>query len=287
MANRISGPSLRAQLLGQELQVARKSARVRMQDAAEFLQVDTAKISRMESATYPPKRAEVLALLDFYVVSDVRKRRLMVQLTDDIWRKGWWDGYRRDVDREFVDYPWLEARADRIMSYEVLALSGLMQTRAYATAVIQRAEGVGADDVQLQRLVELRMTRQRILDEETPRIVEAVIDESALRRLVGGTSVMRDQLEHLVALTGRPNVVIRVMPMAEDWHFGYAGPFTLFGMAEPYPDVAYAENLAGGAFVEEAADVDRFRRAYDQLQASAYTPERSREIISDIAKDLA
>lgn len=286
MSKSKAGPSLRAQLLGQELHNARRATDKKMHDAAEFLQVDTAKISRMESAIYPPKKAEVLALLDFYAVSDERRRQLMIQLTEDIWRKGWWDGYRRDVDLKFVDYPWLEARAATVKSYEVLAVSGLMQTREYASAVIKRAEGSHIDAKQLERLIELRMKRQEVLSGDDPKKVEAVIDESALRRVVGGPAVMRAQLQHLRELALKSNMAIQVLPMAHDWHHGFSGPFTLFEMPAPYPDVAYAENLAGRAYVEESDDVERFRHAYDELKSMALNIADSSKLIASAEKEL-
>lgn len=281
-----SGPSLRAQLLGQELSNARRTTGKTMQEAAEFLQVDTAKISRMESATYPARKAEVLALLDFYTVSNERDRQLMIQLTDDIWRKGWWDGFRRDIDQRFVDYPWLEARAVSVKSYEVLALSGLMQTRAYASTVIKRAEGAQAEAKHIERFIDWRMTRQQVLGGDDPKNIEAVIDESALRRLVGGPEVMKRQLSHLRELAVKPNVTIRVLPMELDWHPGFSGPFTIFEMPEPYPDVAYAENFAGRAYVEETEDVERFRRAYDELRDASLSISKSTKLITSIEKEL-
>lgn len=286
MSKSKTGPSLRAQLLGQELHNARRTTNKKMHDAAEFLQVDTAKISRMESAIYPPKKAEVLALLDFYAVSNEQRRQLMIQLTEDIWRKGWWDGYRRDFDLRFVDYPWLEARATTVKSYEVLAFSGLMQTRDYASAVMTRAVGTSIEAKQFERAIELRMKRQQVMSGDDAKNIEAVIDESALRRVVGGPAVMRAQLRHLQELAVKSNVSIHVLPMANDWHHGFSGPFTLFEMPEPYPDVAYAENLAGRAYAEESDDVERFHHAYDEIKSMALDVAASGELIASIEKEL-
>lgn len=279
------GPSMRAQILGQRLSAARKKAKISMQSAADYLQVDQSKISRMESAIYPARKAEVIALLDFYIVSDERQRGLMLQLTEDIWRKGWWNEYREDVDQRFVDYAWLESRADRIMSFEVLALSGLLQTKEYATAVISRADS-GVSEEQLDRLVNLRMTRQQVVPEAAGKRLDVVIDESALRRPVGSRQIMRSQLKQLLMITRQDNVLIRVLPLEVGWHGGFPGQFALFELPEPYPDVAFTESLAGQTYVEESDDVERFRLAYAQLSDAALSAKKSFSMISAILKEM-
>jgi Domain of unknown function (DUF5753) len=121
---------------------------------------------------------------------------------------------------------------------------------------------------------------------ETPVSFAAVVDESVLRRIIGGPKIMRDQLTALLAVTDRPNVEIRVLPLRSGAHAGLEGSFLLYEMPDPYPDVAYVDSLAGTVYVEEDAAVDRFRQAYAQLSVIALNGKESAALIEAAAKEL-
>jgi Domain of unknown function (DUF5753) len=202
-----------------------------------------------------------------------------------VWRKGWWDSYANTVDRQFIDLPWLEARADRLRDYEALLVPGLLQTREYAETLIRNAAAADTPEEQISRMIQLRMTRQQILG-EAPVSFAAVVDESVLRRVIGGPKIMRDQLTRLLDVAERPNVELRVFPLRRGAHAGLDGSFLLYEMPDPYPDVAYVENLAGAVYVEEDTAVDRFRQAYHQLSAMALAGKESAALIAAAAKEL-
>ncbi|MGH3971938.1 MAG: Scr1 family TA system antitoxin-like transcriptional regulator, partial [Pseudonocardiaceae bacterium] len=132
--------TLRAQWLGQSLRELRDASGMTLARAGEFLQRNAATVSRFESGEYPIRRPDLMALLDLYGVSDRRKRDGLLRLSEDVWQKGWWDGYEPDVERQFVDFVWLESRATAIRSFDPLVVTGLLQTREYAEAVITAAE---------------------------------------------------------------------------------------------------------------------------------------------------
>src|SRR5262249_43284933 len=143
---------------------------------------DPSTVSRFESAEYPVRRADLMALLDFYTVSDKRRREALLTLREDVWRKGWWDGYADEVDRRFIDYVWLESRAREIHTFDNTLLLGLLQTRDYAKAVIAAAD-FDASTEQIERWVELRMTRQGILASDDPPRLVSIVDEAVLPRV--------------------------------------------------------------------------------------------------------
>jgi hypothetical protein len=97
---------------------------------------------------------------------------------------------------------------------------------------------------------------------------------------------MRDQLTALLAVTDRPNVEIRVLPLRSGAHAGLEDSFLLYEMPDPYPDVAYVDSLAGTVYVEEDAAVDRFRQAYAQLSVIALNGKESAALIEAAAKEL-
>jgi transcriptional regulator with XRE-family HTH domain len=278
------GPTLRAQWLGQQIKELREAAGITLKQAAEYLERDPSTVSRFESAEYPIRRADLLALLDFYSLSDQRRREGLLSLREEVWQKGWWDGFADAVDRRFIDYVWLESRAHAIHSFDGTLLPGLLQTNRYAEAAI-RAADPDLGNEQVKRAVELRIMRQQVLTSDKPTQLRAIIDEALLLRTVDNPDAMREQLRHLGECARRPNIEIRVLPFKAGAHASPAGAFKVFTMAEPYPEVAYTETLAGAIYVE-APGAERFVQAYDRLQSVTLTPEESAEMISAAAEEI-
>ncbi|HEX5494063.1 MAG TPA: helix-turn-helix transcriptional regulator [Mycobacteriales bacterium] len=277
-------PTLRAQWLGAQLKDLRTTTGMTLDDAAEYLQRNAGTISRFESAEYPIRRGDLLALLDLYKVSQGRKRRELLHLAEEVWRKGWWDGYADAVDQQFVDYVWLEQRARRICSYDAMIVPGLAQTREYAESLIRNAADTGTTDEQIDRWIELRLARQRVLHTVDAPDLSIVLDESTLHRPIGSRKILRAQLTHLLDLAGQPSVQIQVLPLTCGAHAGLDGMFMVFERSEPYPDVAYVETLAGRLYVE-SPETERFARSYDRLRAAALGVAQSVKLISAAAKE--
>ena len=281
----VNGPSLRSQWLGKQLKDKRIDAQVTLEDAAEHIQRDPTTLGRMEKAITTIRKGDLILLLDLYRVSDSRTRDGLIQLSEDAWRKGWWDGYGKYADdASFVDYPWLESRAEQICAYEAFVIPGLLQTQPYAEALIKRS--FRGDQEQTARWLEFRMQRQEVLRSESPPELVFVVWEAALRTAIGGPSVMSEQLGHLRDSAKSGNVELRVLPLSAREHAGLDGPFTIFGMPDPYPDVGYIDNLAGSTFVEETPDVERFWDAYNDLREAALSEAKSLQLIKTISKEL-
>ncbi len=277
-------PTLRAQWLGQSLRQLRESAGMTLQRAAEFLQRNAATVSRFESGEYPIRRPDLMALLDLYGVSERRRRDGLLRLSEDVWQKGWWDGYAADVEHQFVDFVWLESRATSIRAFDCIVLPGLLQTRDYAEAVITAAEWEAGPE-QIARWVQLRMDRQAVLHGAEPPRVSVIVDEPALRREVGGSGVLRGQLAHLLACAELPNLDLQVLPASLGAHASPNGGFLVFTIAEPDMDVGYAETVGGAVYVEPP-DSERFARVYDRLLVNALGLAESAELIGAIREDL-
>ncbi|MGB6163806.1 MAG: helix-turn-helix transcriptional regulator [Pseudonocardiaceae bacterium] len=286
MPKKKPGPTLRAQWLGQQLRALRESTGMKLHHAGEYLQRDPSMVSRFETAETPIRRGDVLALLDLYGVSEERTRDGLLQLSDDVWRKGWWDDYTSTVGRRYIDMVWLQSRAERLRAYEAMLVPGLLQTREYAETLIRNAATADTPEEQIEKGIELRMTRQHMLGGEAPVSFAAVVDESVLRRVIGGPEVMHGQLTQLLDVAERPNVEVRVLPLRHGAHAGLDGPFWLYEMPDPYPDVACVSILGSNLYVEEDAAVDRFRQAYHQLSAAALDGKESAALIVAAAKEL-
>ncbi|MEV7226891.1 MULTISPECIES: helix-turn-helix transcriptional regulator [Polymorphospora] len=277
--------TLRAQWLGIQLRDLRVERGMTLQEAASYLRYDYSSLGRFERAELPFKHDDVVALLDLYGVFDAQDRARLRQLCTETWRSDQWDVDFSDAvyDSTFVDYLWLEENATEIRLFDAAMLHVLLQTRAYAEASVRLVEGPRVPSERVARFVDKRMERQRVVQEGRVR-VSVVIDDAVLRRSFGDAGLLREQLVHLGRLARERDVEIRVLPPDANLRPRTFGAFTLFEMPDPYPEVAYLENLAG-RFYLEAPRSQRFAHAYDQLCAAALDPAESLKLIAAMVGD--
>jgi len=279
---RTKGGTLRAQWLGKILRDLRESARLTLKDAGDHLMRDPSTISRLETGLVPLRLLETCALMDLYGVDDPALRAGLEALTRDVWMKDWWDGYASTVQTSLVDLAWLEARADKLRDFSSLVIHDLLQTPAYAEAVI-RAADPDADEKDLKRWVAFRMERQEVLERVDYTVI---LDEAVLLRVVGDTNVMRDQFGHLLDLSHRPNVTIRVLALSTGASPSPEGAFTIFTMPAPLPTIVKVPTQAGPTYVE-APKVAPFKTAYGRLERDALDVEASRTFLKARLEQLA
>jgi transcriptional regulator with XRE-family HTH domain len=182
----------------------------------------------------------------------------------------------------FGDLVTLEQRALSICEYDMRLVPGLLQIESYARAVNQvPGRSLSADE--LNRLVQMRMRRQAILDREHPTMLHMVIDEAALCRRIGDQQVMRDQLGAL--LMPRESVTIQVLPFTAGVHDSVGGPLILLRLPGE-PDVAYADGWARGQVIDTPAEIFRAQQAFQQVAAMALPPDMSAEMIHAYAEEV-
>ncbi|HZE40534.1 MAG TPA: helix-turn-helix transcriptional regulator [Stackebrandtia sp.] len=278
--------SLRVQWLGDRLRQARDAAGFTLEDAAEYLQIRGATLSRFENGVYRPKPSYVRDLVDFYGISDEPERAVLLQLNEDAWRKDVWIGNAKNIDKDFIDYAWLEARASKVCVFEPLLIHGLLHTPAYAEALATAGLGDSAPREEIERTATVRAKRQTILDGDKPCELSVVLEETPLRRAIGDPTTQAAQLKHLIDAGRKSNIDIRVLPRRGRWHPGLDGPFTLIDMPDPYPDVVYIETLVGRTFLEDEAKVDQYRQAYDRLHEQALAPRESTKLIREVMREI-
>lgn len=276
-------PGLRTQWLAQELKQLREEAGLTLNDVGRFIKRDASTISRLERGESPIRVTEVLAYLDLAQVNDTRKRDMLKQLADEIWRHGWWDGYAGDAAAVLIDRLWIESRTRAIRSYEML-VPGLLQTREHAEAMI-RAVNPEVSGETVQRWIQLRLDRQKILTGDHPITLSAIIDEAVLRRPVGDPETVLGQFRHLVQMAALPNLHLRVLPFDAGANVGMVGGFELMDLIPPFPEVGYVETQVGAIFVE-GEKVSRLHHAYDHLRAAALDTRRSVALIKSVIADL-
>ncbi|MFD0558107.1 helix-turn-helix protein [Stackebrandtia endophytica] len=276
-------PTLRTQWLGKELRKHRLASNATLLEAGEYLQRDQATISRIESGLSLARVADVMALLDFYGVEDPGIRANLEQISRDAWHRGWWDGYSRHAPLWMLDLAWMEERADRIRSFDPIVFHGILQTEDYARALMTGGEG-NLDEEAICRFVQMRMERKNVIVDGSTHF-EAVVDESVLRRQVGGPEILRQQLEHLIDLAESQVVQIRVLPATVGAHASTDGSFTLLDLPQPYPRVGHIDTVAGNLWVEADQAETVFHR-YHRLEVNALSCNDSLNMITTIAKGL-
>lgn len=275
--------TLRGKWLGQRLRSLRLENDMTLDDVAEYLQRNPGTVSRFESGEYPIRRPDVLALLDLYSVADRRHRDGLVRLSESLWQKGWWDGYSEDVTGSFIDYVWVESQATELRFFENTLIPGLLQTPEYAEAWIRAADD--HDDEELvSRLRDLRMKRQEILQSEEPTQLRVVLDEAVLHRRVGDAAAHADQLRHLLTMSKRVNISLRVLPFEAGAHASPTGTFRICLLDDPYPDVAYIETPKGAIYVE-SPDTRPILQRYDRLWTAALSERGSHRRLSALIED--
>ena len=274
--------TLRAQWLGKLLRDLRESANLALKDAGDHLMRDASTISRLELGLSPVRLPEVRELMNLYGVDDSVLRAGLEQLTRDIWVKGWWDDYEGNVQLHIIDLAWLEARAGKIRNFSSHVIDGLIQTPEYAEAVMRTIDP-DVSDKQIARWLEFRMKRQDVVDEGD---YTAILDEAVFHRPFGGSRVMRDELAHLLDISERPNITIRVLPYSASTLAGPEGAFTLLTMPPPFPVVAQVTIEAGTIYVEMPKTV-RFEATYGRFERYALDPEDSRVFLKNRMEQLA
>ncbi|MGK5533535.1 helix-turn-helix domain-containing protein [Streptomyces sp. URMC 129] len=274
-------------VLGKRLQDLREAAGLSFEEAATALDVTHATIRRMEKAQVGLKVPYVEKLLRIYGVTGQREIDAFLDLVREANQPGWWHRYRDVLPEWFSAFVSLEAEADQIRAYEPHYVPGLLQTEAYATAVL-RAGMPHAPAGEIERLVALRLTRQELLVRKQPPLLWVVMDETVLRRPIGRPHVMRAQISRLIeAATTMPQVRLQVMPFAAGPHPAMYGPFHLFRFPlHELSDVACAESLVGAAYFDQRDDVSAFREALDRMCAQAAPVNRTEAILSAIRKEI-
>ncbi|MGW1674619.1 DUF5753 domain-containing protein, partial [Streptomyces sp. NPDC002324] len=200
---------------------------------------------------------------------------------------GWWEQaeYEEVLPSGLGVFVGLEFDARSIQEWELGFIPGLLQTPEYARAVL--ASVPRRDPVEVDRLVRVRMMRQkRLAQEKDPLELWAVIDEAVLRRPIGGREVMRAQLEALAEAASRPNITVQVYPStSKDVHPGLRGAFSLLEFGPADPRIGYVDSHAGNAFLEKDRQVRTLVDIFDRLRAGALDPEESAALLNDLAAE--
>jgi transcriptional regulator with XRE-family HTH domain len=283
---RASGPTVQRIVLGAQLRRLREAREITTEQAAEAIRGSHSKISRMEHGRVGFKDRDVVDLLTLYGVTDPADRDSLLSLAREAGNPGWWHDFGDLLPHWFEPYISLEAAASVIRNYEVQFVPGLLQSPAYAREVIRLGHPtISADE--LNRRVDLRMGRKRLLSRPGAPRLWAALDEAVLRRPMGDTSVMREQVDHLLEMTAHPNVTLQIVPFNVGGHSAAGGPFSILRFAEPeLSDVVYLEQLTSALYIDKPVEVDRYLEVMERLCVQAETAPDSIKLLEKIRDEL-
>jgi transcriptional regulator with XRE-family HTH domain len=283
----------RKMVLGREVEHMIKTAGKTQTEIAKFME------------TSPSRVTGLLAGHHNIAIGDLERLATYLGFTDDdylealraLWRnnqkRGFWSsGYRRAYSEEMRLRVDVEKNSDRIRSFEVEVMPGLVQCESYVRALYSGLPDPDANGLSLEDHVQARVARQDIYDKDTPPSVHFVLSESCLRRVWGDASVMREQLEYLIALSQREYVMIQVLPF--DAPVGRRTPisnrFSLLripspGVAGPL-ELAYTEGEGEFRYLDDKKALDAYDSAWTRLSTAALSFEESRRFLRQVAREF-
>lgn len=281
---------IRRRRLGKRLEELRLAAGLDLVQAGVKAGLAKSTIWRYEQAETRIPVKSVHALCNAYEVDPVIRERL-VDLARRIEEYGWWNQFGGATAEWFEDYLALEADAGSMWTYESELIPGLLQTEEYAVEATSRMWPTSPiDEETVRRRVEVRLLRQKAaFDRPKPLEMWAGISEGALRRVVKNPETMAEQLDHLIDMARRPNIMVQVIPFTQGAHAGMLSPFVIlnFPVRAIDPSVVYLEQRTSSLYLEGTEDVEAYTLSVEQLRAWSLDPDQSVELIGAIASDLA
>ncbi|WP_433371354.1 helix-turn-helix domain-containing protein [Streptosporangium sp. CA-115845] len=275
-------PTARRRRLGIELRRLREAAGLNGTDVAAALGWSGTKVSRIETGRVSVHHGDVGDLLDHYKVTDDTLRQELITLARESRQKGWWHRHRDTLKAGFDSYIGLEADAATIRTYEAQVIPGLLQTEAYARAVIE-ATVRKPNTAYVEEKADVRLARQQLLTRDVPIHLHAVLDQAVLMREVGGTTTMSDQLAFLLQRSKLPNITIQVLPFKQGAHPAIDGPFVILEFPNPVdPALVYIEQAISGLVLEEAEELAEYSWMFNNLITQSLTAEESAILISSM-----
>jgi transcriptional regulator with XRE-family HTH domain len=269
--------------LGRELAALRKARGLSQVEVAQRLGWSQPTVGRIEAAKTKDVADPVRELLDLYEVPEPARERLLQMATSST-GAGWWTVF----SGAFMDtsYIALEDEASRIRSWQSDLIPGLLQDEEYARALLAASIGAEAESPELvQQRLRARMLRRSMLDRACPPHLHVVLDEAVLHRQIGGPEAMRRQLRYLEHVARRPNIDMQIMTFDAGAHPGVDGRFVILSFDDGDPDVPYIESQGGAVYLEAPSEINRMNLAWDSVTRAALSLDRSRELLTRLAKE--
>jgi transcriptional regulator with XRE-family HTH domain len=250
------------------LRQARQDAKLTQQAAADQLVWSTSKIVRIEQGTVPVTPTDVRAMLHLYRVSDEPRIVELVELAKDAREDKGWSTFSDVLPPAGIELFGYESAAKVIYKYEPAVIPGLFQTQDYARALLK---ALGNSEEQVERRLEVRVQRQRLLDRLDRPELNFILGEAAIRRPAGGEDVMREQIAHVLDLAKTEGISVQLLPFSAGAHRGMGSAFTVMQFDDPFlADLLFLENAERESVSrDELGEIKRYLDLFVELQSMA------------------
>lgn len=276
-------PTVRSRRFGRKMQQHRVNAGFDQAQAAAFIYGSRSKISRMEDGITTAKPAEVLLLLDRYGVANEKEREHLVWLAKNSGHRGWWLEHAPHLRPDYLDHIALEDDATYIREWQPVLFPGLLQTSAYAEAVITMGPNYVAPE-RVIHLVKARVGRQAKIGEGGTTYT-AILWESVITQPLVNVAVHREQLASLLEVSKRQNVTVQVLPLTAGVLAGSTSAFSSFSFdSEPTVEAVTLDNLRGTSVLESAEDLAAYANVFDLLRSAALAPDATARLIRRVLR---
>ncbi|WFE28925.1 helix-turn-helix transcriptional regulator [Solwaraspora sp. WMMD791] len=276
------GTALLRRQVGRWLAALRHEAGLSQDTAADKLHRGSGTLWRIEAGDLRIRwnAADMSALCQLYGADDGTTERLLALAAeiDRPARGRWWHDELTGPPVDADPYPTFEQSATMIRCYGQTMIPDLLQTPGYAEAVLSCPAGLRSDDEIAARLDQLAARQRHLLTHPHPPAVQVIVNESALRRTVGGPAAMRAQLDHLRSLAITPGFSVRVLPHAGGAHAGMTNSFTLLrfaattmapGRQVAAPGLVRLGTLTGTMYLDQLAHVAAYEQVWSDLATRA------------------
>lgn len=278
-----SADSPRVRTLAAVLREARERVGISGRELSRRMEVANSTIARWENGQIVPSADDVAKVLTCLgIESD--ERESILSIARDTIADDWLTSGPTGVSRQLAGVMECERTARHVTEWAPLLIPGMLQTSAYARAILARGT---LPPGEAETRVMMRMARREaITRRRDPTALIALIGEPAIRGGIGGRAVMADQLRQLLDFAALDNITIQVVSVAGEWHPGHTGPFILYEFEEHRRPIVYLEHHRSGAFLVDDNDIRDFQAAVDTVRGVGMSSKDSLEFISDLVKTM-
>lgn len=277
-------PGVRRRRLGTELRRLREQAGLTATEGARLLGISQAQLSNIEASRFGVSPERLHAMARNYRCSETTYIDGLIDLARDQ-KNGWWETFREVLPASLLDLAELECHATGLQSANTAHIPGLLQTTDHAREIFRQVVPEFSR-TEIEHRVSHRLQRQSILDLPSPPPYQAVIHEAALRVPVGGSTVARHQLDHLLEQSEREHIIIQVLPFSIGAYPGSGQTILYAHGSTPRLDTVSLDQSHGPALVDAEAELDAYRSLLARMATVALPPADSRNFISSIARQL-
>lgn len=280
-------PVVQRRRLRTELRRARLDADLTQEQVATAMDWSLSKLIRIENGTVGISTNDLKAILAHYKITDDGRTAEMLALSRGARERSWWSAYR-DASPRLIQLIEYESASFIIRNFQPMLIPGLLQTGEYAATMIRNLDPQASDQV-VNLAVEMRIKRQQLLQQPETPLMFFIVDEAAVRRLVGGQQAMRRQIQRLLDESDKPTVTIEIVPFSAGAHPGMQGPFMLFEFPDAADDDAlYLEGPGESRWNrDDPEEILSFRERFEALRGLSLGPQGSRDLLGRLLDELS